>query len=124
MKNPQAMHPAVGAAQFFRRKDPVRSSELQKVGKRTQHLTRSASCNATDALDSIHGTPIVVTLKKSFSVPTLDTCSSSLDGVDPQQPSFIVETSAPINAESGAQCKVRENNPEGNRDVTKPEITT
>jgi len=79
-KKPQAIQSAVGAAQSFRRKGPVRSSELHIVGKRTQRLTRSVSCSLTDALYSIHGTPSVVMLKKSLSAPTLDTCSSSLDG--------------------------------------------
>ena len=79
-KKPQAIQPAVGATRFFRRKDPFRSSELHIVGKRIQRLKRSVSCNPTDALDSIHGTPRVVTMKRSLSAPTLDTCGSSLDG--------------------------------------------
>jgi len=80
LKKPQAIQSAVGAAQSFRRKGPVRSSELHIVGKRTQRLTRSVSCSLTDTLYSIHGTPSVVMLKKSLSAPTIDTCSSSLDG--------------------------------------------
>ena len=55
IKKPQATQSVVGVAQFYRRRDPFRSSELHKVGKRTQRLTRSASCNLTEALDSIHG---------------------------------------------------------------------
>ena len=79
MKKPQAIQPAVGAAQFLREKNSIRSLELPKVGKRTQRLTKSVSCNLTDiALYSIHGTPSVIMLKKSLSAPTLDKCSSSL----------------------------------------------
>ena len=73
IKKPQEMQSIVGAAQFIKRNDPFRSSELHKVGKRTQRLTRSASCNLTEA---IHGTPSVVLLKKCFSAPTLETCNS------------------------------------------------
>ena len=80
MKKPQAKSSSVGDTQFVRRKGPFRSSESQKVGTRTQRLTRSASCNLTHA--SIHGTPSVVMLKKSLSAPTLDTCSSSSVGLD------------------------------------------
>lgn len=80
MKKPQAKSSSVGDTQFVRRKGPFRSSELQKVGTRTQRLTRSASCNLTHA--SIHVTPSVLMLKKSLSAPTLDTCSSSLVGLD------------------------------------------
>ena len=77
MKKHRAIRTAVGAGQFFKSKHPFKSSELRKVGKRSQRLTRSSSCNLTDALDSIHGTPSVVMLKRSLSAPTLDTCSSS-----------------------------------------------
>ena len=107
MKQPRAIQAAVGAAQCFRQKDSIRSSELHKVRKHTQRLTRSVSCNLTDAFDSIHGTPCLVMLKKSLSVPTIDTCSSSLDGLDPQKPSSILETSSKIRADSGVQCKAR-----------------
>ena len=102
MKKPraQAIQSAVCAAQFIRQKDTFKSSELQIVGKRTQCLTRSVSCTLTDALYSIHGTPSVVMLKKSLSAPTLDTSSSSLDGLDLQQPSSIAETKAMIHGES------------------------
>ena len=85
IKKPQAIQSAVGAAQFIRQKEPFKLSEQQE-GKQTQRLTRSVSCNLTGALYSIHGTPSVVMLKKSLSAPTLDTCSSSIDGLDPQQP--------------------------------------
>jgi len=92
MKKPQAIQSAVGAAQFFRREDSITSLELPKLGKRMQRLERSASCNLTDtALYSIHGTPSVVMLKEALSVPTLDTCNSSLDRLDLQRPSSIVE---------------------------------
>jgi len=102
MKKPraQAIQSAVCAAQFIRQKDTFKSSELQIVGKRTQCLTRSVSCTLTDALYSIHGTPSVVMLKRSLSAPTLDTSSSSLDGLDLQQPSSIAETKAMIHGES------------------------
>ena len=81
MKKSQAIQSVVFAAQPFLRKDPFRSSELHIKGKFTQHLTRSVSCNLTDALDSIQGTPSAVMLKKSLSAPTLDTCGSSLHGL-------------------------------------------
>ena len=86
IKKPQAIQPAFGSAQFNRQKDPFKSSEQHVEGKHTQRLTRSVSCNLTDTLYSIHGTPSVVMLKKSLSAPTLDTCGSSLDDLDPQQP--------------------------------------
>ena len=79
MKKPQTMQSAAGDTQFVRQKDTFRSLELHIVGKRTQRLTRSASCNLTHA--SIHGTPSVRSLKKSLSAPTLDTCSSGLRSV-------------------------------------------
>ena len=100
MKKPQAIQSAVGAAQLLRRKDPFKSPELHIVGKRNQRLTRSTSCNLSDAFYSIHGPPSVVMLKKSLSAPTLDKCSSSLDGLDLQQPSSIAETRAIIHRES------------------------
>ena len=87
MKKPQVMQSTVGATQFMGRNVSIMPSELHIVGKRNQRLTRSASCIATDALDSIHGTSSVVMLKKSLSAPTLDTCSSSLDGLHLPQPS-------------------------------------
>ena len=105
LKKGEAIQVEVGAPQLTRRNDSIRPSELHKEGKHTKRLTRSASCNLTDALYSIHGTPRVVMLKKSLSAPTLDTCSSSLDGLDLQQPSSIVE------------CKARKNNPEASVDV-------
>ena len=105
LKKGEAIQVEVGAPQLIRRNDSIRPSELHKEGKHTKRLTRSASCNLTDALYSIHGTPRVVMLKKSLSAPTLDTCSSSLDGLDLQQPSSIVE------------CKARKNNPEASVDV-------
>ena len=99
MKKTQVKQSKVVAAQRFRRKGPFKSSELHIVKKCTQSLKRSASCNLTDALYSIHGTPSGI---MSLSAPTLDTCSSSLDGLVLQQPSSIVETSATICAESSA----------------------
>ena len=104
MKKPQETKSAVGAAQFFRPKDPFMSSERHIEGKHTQRLTRSVSCNLTEDLYSIQRTPSVVMFKKSFSVPTLDTCSSSLDGLHLQQPSSIVETKSMIHGESCARC--------------------
>ena len=66
MKKLQVIKSAVdGIAQSYRGKDPFR---LNKVGKRTQRLTRPVSLSL-DAL--IHGTPGVVMLKKSLSAPTL-----------------------------------------------------
>ena len=123
LKKPQAILPAAGAAQFIRQKDPFRSSEQQKVGKFTQRLTRSASCNLTDAFDSIHETHTVIMLKKSLSAPTLYTRSSSLEGLDLQQPSSIVETSATIHADCSVQSKAEFHNPKGNKDATKPKLT-
>jgi len=89
VKKPKAIQSAVGAALSIKQKDTFELSEQQKVGKHTQRLTRSASCNLTVALYSIHGTPSVIMLKKSLSAPTLDTSnprSGSLDCLDPQQP--------------------------------------
>ena len=82
MKNPQVIESTAGATQFIGRNVSFMSSELHIIGKRNQRLTRSVSCILTDALDSIHGTSRVVILKKSLSAPTLDTCSSSLDGLE------------------------------------------
>ena len=105
MKQPQAIQSAVGTAQFIRQKEAFRSSELNKERRRTQRLTRSASCNLTDiALDSIHGTPSVVMLKKSLSAPTLDTCSSSW--LRSAAYTSITETRAMIHGESVA-CVTR-----------------
>ena len=90
MKSPQVIQSTVGATQFIGRNVSFMPSELHIVGKRNQRMTRSTSCIATDALDSIHGTSRVVMWKKSLSAPTLDTCSSSLDmldGLHLQQPS-------------------------------------
>ena len=109
MKKPQAIQSAAGAAEFVRGKDPFRSSELNKVGKRTQRLRRSVTCNLTDATDSDHGTPSVAMLRKSLSAHTLHTYSSSshhLHRSDPQEPSVVVETSAAIHA----KCKVKRRN--------------
>ena len=124
MKKPQAILSAARAAQFTRQKDPFRSSELQKVGKCTQRLTRSASCNLTGAFNSIHETHNVIMLKKSLSVPTLYTRSSSLEGLDLQQPPSIVETSATIHADCSVQSKAKFHNPKGNKDATKPKNDT
>ena len=100
MKKPQAIQSAVGGAQFIRRKEPFKSREVHIVAKRNQRLTRSASCNLSDTLYSIHGTPSVIMLKKSLSAPTLDTCSSSLDSLHLQQPSSIAKTRVIIHGES------------------------
>ena len=95
IKKPQAVKSAVGVTRSYRPKDSFRAN---KAGKRTQRLTRSGSLDAI-----IHGTSCVVTLKKSLSAPTLDKCSRSLDGLDLQQPLFIVETIATIPVDSGMQ---------------------
>ena len=100
MKNPQVKQSAVGATHFIGRNVSFMSSEPHMVRKRNQRLTRSVSCILTDALDAIHGTSSVVTLKKSLSAPTLDTCSSSLDGLDPQQPSSVVQAKTISHVES------------------------
>ena len=78
------MQAAVGAVQFNRQKDSFKSSEQHLEGKHARRLTRSVSCNLTGSPYSIHGTPNVVMLKKSLSAPTLDTCRSPFDGLDPQ----------------------------------------
>ena len=70
-KKPQAIQSAVGAPQVLRRKGPSRSSKLRTVGNGIQRLKRSASCDVTDASDSFHGTPRVVTMKRSLSAPPL-----------------------------------------------------
>ena len=83
MKKPQAILSTVRDTQNVWGKEPVRSSELHLVGKRTKcSVKRSASCNLTHA--SVYGTPSVGMLKKSLSAPTLDTCISSLVGLDLQ----------------------------------------
>ena len=101
LKKPQGILSAVGAAHLFRRKDLIRSLELPKVGKRSHGLTRSASCNLTEALDSIRRTPSDVMLKKSLSAPTLDNCSSSLDGLDLQRSLPILEAGGTTHVEGG-----------------------
>ena len=105
MKNPQVKQSAVGATHFIGRNVSFMSSEPHMVRKRNQRLTRSVSCIPTDALDAIHGTSSVVTLKKSLSAPTLDTCSSSLDGLDPQQPSSVVQAKTICHVESVKRSK-------------------
>ena len=73
IKKPQlTIQSVAGAAQFLRQKDPVSSLELHFSGKRIQRLKRSLSCNLNGALDSVHGTPSVITLKRSLSAPTLE----------------------------------------------------
>ena len=79
-KKPQAKQSAVGAAHCFTRRDPFRSSKLHIVGNGCQRLQRSASCNLTGALGSIHEALSMATMKRSSSAPTLDTCGSSKDG--------------------------------------------
>ena len=79
-RRPQAKQLAVGAAQCVVRSDPFRSSKLHIRENGSQRLKRSASCNLTGALDSIHGAPCVATMKRSLSAPALDTCGGSLDG--------------------------------------------
>ena len=72
-KKPETKQSAVGGAPNVRRNDPVRSTKLHIVGNGIQHSKRSVSCNISDALGSIQGTPIVVTMKRSLSAPNLDT---------------------------------------------------
>ena len=103
MRKPQAITSAVGNTQFARKKDSFRSLELLKGEKRSRRLTRSASCNLTDALYSIHRTPRVIKLKKSLSAPTLNTRSGFLHVIDLHQPSSFVETTAMIHAERSVQ---------------------
>ena len=91
MKKPRTQQSSSGDKQFVTQKGTLKSSKLHKMGKRTQRLTRSASCNLTDASYPIPGTPCVIMLKRSLSAPTLDTCNSSLDSLDPQQHSSIVK---------------------------------
>ena len=99
LKKPQTIKSAVGIAQYYREKDSLR---INKVGKRTQRLTRSVSLDAI-----IHGTPGVVMLKKSLSAPKVDKWSSFLDGLDLQQPLSIVETSATLLADRAMQFEAR-----------------
>ena len=83
LKKPQPMSSSVRDTQNVRGKETFRSSEKHIVEKCTKRsVKRSASCDLTHA--SIHGTTSVVMLKKSLSAPTLDTCISSLVGVDLQ----------------------------------------
>ena len=88
LKKLQARQSAIDTAQIFRRKFSIRSLELPDVGKRTQRLTRSISCNIGDAFDSSFD-PSLVMLKKSLSAPTL------------QRTLSIMETSATIHVEGG-----------------------
>ena len=107
MKKPQAKQSEVFAAQFIRQKDTYRSSELDIARKHTQRLTRSVSCNPTDALHSVHGTPSAVMLKKSLSTPTLGTCNSSLEGLNPQQPIRKSRKQGAVIHVKVARCEVR-----------------
>ena len=70
-RKPETKQLAVGGAQNVRRNDPVRLPKLHIVGNGIQHSKRSVSCNISDALGSIQGTPIVVTMKRSLSAPNL-----------------------------------------------------
>jgi len=101
LTKPKAIQSAVGAAQYFRRKHSIRSLELPKLEKRMERLKRSVSCNLTDALYSVYGTPNVVMLKRSLSAPTLDTNSSYLDALHLQRPLSTVETNATAHVEGG-----------------------
>ena len=69
MKKSQVTQLATGSDKILKREDPSRSSELHNSEKRTQRLTRSASCELTNPTDSYHGTPSEVKLRRSLSAP-------------------------------------------------------
>ena len=80
LKKPAATQPAVGNAQYVRRKEHLGSSEHHNLERCKQHLTRSASCNAALVpVDSRFGSSTEIMLKRSLSITALDKCSNSFD---------------------------------------------
>ncbi|XP_078363699.1 adenosine receptor A1-like [Oculina patagonica] len=121
-RKPQVHQPAVDAARFVRRQDPPTTTQKQNTDKHTRRLARSASCNAPEGLDSMSRRPREKGLKRSFSARTVNTCSSSSDGLESQQPSSIMTVSATIHVKSSMQRKARKNNCESTKDLNRPRV--
>ncbi len=124
-RKPQALQSAVDVARdrSVRRNDLSASTETQIVETSTTHLTKPVFSNLLAALDSADRRPREVMLKRSMSDQMIDKFSSSIDGLELQQPSPIVVTSATVHAESRVQCEAKKNNPECANGVNKPQVT-
>ncbi|KAL9964154.1 hypothetical protein ACROYT_G027746 [Oculina patagonica] len=124
-RKPQALKSAVDVARdrSVRRNDLSASTETQIVETSTTHLTKPVFSNLLAALDSAHRRPREVMLKRSMSDQMIDKFSSSIDGLELQQTSPIVVTSATVHVESRVQCKAKKNNPVCANGVNKPQVT-
>ena len=127
VRRPEAIQPAVGAARFIRRKNPFDSleavQELQKEEQPTR-FKRAASCDPAVASDCVHRRSPEIFLKRSMSALTLDKCIGSADGLQRQQASSIILTTAIIHSESGARYQAKTCNRELPQDAIKPQDTS
>ena len=114
----------MGAKRFIRRKDPFGSlevvQELQKVEQPTR-FKRAASCDPAVVSDCVHRRSPEIFLKRSMSAPTLDKCIGSADGLQLQQASSIIVTTAIIHFESGGRYQAKTCNRELPQDAIKPQ---
>ena len=124
VRRPEAIQPAVGAKRFIRRKDPFGSleavQELQKVEQPTR-FKRAASCDPAVDSDCVHRRSPEIFLKRSMSAPTLDKCIGSADGLQLQQASSIIVTTAIIHFESGGRYQAKTCNRKFPQDAIKPQ---
>ena len=127
VRRPEAIQPAVGAARFIRRKDPFGSleavKELQKEEQPTR-FKRAASCDPAVDSDCVHRRSPEIFLKRSMSAPALDKCIGSADGLQLQQASSIIVTTAIIHSESGARYQAKTCNRELPQDAIKCQDTS
>ena len=105
MRKPQATQPAVGTARHVRRNNLFAAEKdvpgLQNVDKPTCSIhVRAVSCDLAVVSDILNETSQTIMLKRSMSAPSLDKGTSLLVGLQPQQPSPTLITTATINFES------------------------
>ena len=125
VRRPEAIQPVVGAAQSFRRKDPLGPLEAaQRRQKAEQHTTFKTARSCDPAVDShcIYRKSREIFLKRSMSAPTFDKCSGSVDLQLQERRSSII--TAIIHTESGGRCQAKTSNQEFQRDAIKPQDTS
>ena len=124
LRKPDAIRPAVGTAQFVRRKGPFGSVQLHNVEKPDARLARPASREVV-VVNCGHelGVSRDKLLKRSSSDPTLNNCTSSFHGLEQRQPSTVVITSAIIHFQSGVRRQKGKSKLVAPKDATRPQGT-
>ena len=109
LRKPDAIQPAVGAAQFIRRKEQLGSllavQERQHAMEKS-HFKRAASCEPALASDCHNRGCHEIFFKRSLSAPSLNTNESEFfDAPQGSQASSMVITTAIIPTQSGLRTR-------------------